>query len=419
MKRTGRKRLTKRQYNRINQAIERDDVRTIQRLLASGFPVDLEYSSNGCAFTTLCEHSSNVGAMKILKALIEAGADVNKSCGGWTPLIAACAGGHCAIVKERKRTNAEAVKLLLAAGADPNVKFNDGDDSRITPLIMAAEGNNLEIVRVLLQAGADPKAVTRKGVSALSAAAERNNRELVRLLTRAGSRENGPALLVPVREGNLALVRRLIRAGADVNRKGAMDMMAPYGTEGLTPLEVAIRARGWERGFVAAVGEKRSRLSVARAAEAKRKTKALLQIIRELVRAGADVNQPASRVDLGGGPLYQAVKAGDMELVKVLLKAAADPNADYVLHSAAGEGFVQIVESLVAAGADVNKRDNKGRTALQAASQSSAMLLEKAMEDVTGKLDSRKLARLEDDWKMRRARVIEILSRFAASSPTI
>lgn len=52
-----------------------------------------------------------------------------------------------------------ALQVLIAAGADPNVRDNDG----ATPLHMAAYTQNAKHARLLLEAGADPMAKTNVG----------------------------------------------------------------------------------------------------------------------------------------------------------------------------------------------------------------------------------------------------------------
>ena len=54
------------------------------------------------------------------------------------------------------------VSFLLAQGANPNIKCNDGR----TPLMYAASNDYPEIIRVLLKAGADPKIGDKTGWTA-------------------------------------------------------------------------------------------------------------------------------------------------------------------------------------------------------------------------------------------------------------
>lgn len=68
-------------------------------------------------------------------------------------------------------------------------------------------------------------------------------------------------------------------------------------------------------------------------------------------------------------PLHRAVSYGCLPIVKVLIAAGADLEAeDYLgrtpLLVASNDGRLLIVKALVAAGADVNAKDDRGYTAL-------------------------------------------------------
>jgi ankyrin repeat protein len=54
-----------------------------------------------------------------------------------------------------KRGDVEAVRWLLARGADPNARWSHWD-AEVTPLHLAAAQGNVDVVRLLLAAGADP-----------------------------------------------------------------------------------------------------------------------------------------------------------------------------------------------------------------------------------------------------------------------
>jgi hypothetical protein len=85
------------------------------------------------------------GNTLIIRGLLRAGADINAmhASEGGTPLLFAAVKGK-----------AQAVRLLLEKGADPNAR---GDDGR-TPLHWAARAGSVESVEYLLRAGADPRA---------------------------------------------------------------------------------------------------------------------------------------------------------------------------------------------------------------------------------------------------------------------
>ncbi|MDD4113928.1 MAG: ankyrin repeat domain-containing protein [Herbinix sp.] len=61
-----------------------------------------------------------------------------------------------------RRKDVDMVKLLLAYGADPDARINDGS----TALIIASQMENLDIVKELVKSGADINAVNKKNISA-------------------------------------------------------------------------------------------------------------------------------------------------------------------------------------------------------------------------------------------------------------
>src|SRR5256885_8150896 len=101
------------------------------------------------------------------------GADKN----GTTPLYKAAVQGET-----------EIVRVLLEAGADPNLESGGQDEG--TPLCAAASWGRTEVVRLLLQHGADPNAVETKQrgpMTALAWAQHGGYAEGVDLLVEAGA----------------------------------------------------------------------------------------------------------------------------------------------------------------------------------------------------------------------------------------
>ncbi len=140
-----------------------------------------------------------------------------KGPGGSTPLMYAALYG-----------DANAVRLLLDKGADPNVRNEAGASA----LMWAVD--DLEKTRLLLQRGADVKARSEDGRTALSIAASwSGSLAVVRLLLDAGadpSKSPGPrgpsALLSAAADlGDEALVRLLIERGADVKSAGPLPLI--------------------------------------------------------------------------------------------------------------------------------------------------------------------------------------------------
>ncbi len=74
--------------------------------------------------------------------------------------------------------NLEVVRLVLAAGADPNARQNHG----WTPLHSAANHGGVEMVRVLLEHGADPALANDNGQTALDIARAGKHADVIALL---------------------------------------------------------------------------------------------------------------------------------------------------------------------------------------------------------------------------------------------
>jgi ankyrin repeat protein len=110
------------------------------------------------------------GRTEAVEYLIKAGAEVNspsKNSLGVTPLQSAVAGGHL-----------EIIRLLLAAGASPNVRERGG----YTPLHAAAQNGDVEIVRCLIFGGANVDATSDNDEKPLDMALKSGHDEVANLL---------------------------------------------------------------------------------------------------------------------------------------------------------------------------------------------------------------------------------------------
>ena len=112
------------------------------------------------------------------------------------------------------------LKSLIDAKVELNVRSVDD----ITPLTAATILNQPEVVRILLDAGADVNAKDITGWTALIHSASANsNIEIARALIKARSDINArgihgnTALIMAALKGNIAFVKALVEAGADLN----------------------------------------------------------------------------------------------------------------------------------------------------------------------------------------------------------
>ncbi|HEX8845636.1 MAG TPA: ankyrin repeat domain-containing protein [Pyrinomonadaceae bacterium] len=159
------------------------------------------------------EEGEREQAYEVIKLLLAAGADVNLRAGAYdTPLT-------LAVSKEMER----AVELLIAAGADINAR----DDAGRTAYSYAAEIGNRKLKSILLAAGADPRigvAEYRRefGDSAFIQAAAAGRTDVVEALLAEGTdvnMVNGSDVTALMRVVNNSTLDALLSAGADVNRR--------------------------------------------------------------------------------------------------------------------------------------------------------------------------------------------------------
>ena len=176
------------------------------------------------------------GKADVVEYLIKYGADkTTTTIDGKTPLFKAAESGHKDTVKlligaETENTmilatkggNISVVRMLLDAGADPNMKSSRGD----TPLLMSANEGNLGITKLLLQRGAQPNIVGRSGYTPLHQAACNGNIDVVKELLEKGADPNMTSLfgstplhftVLQCTQGKKEMVKLLMDFGADVN----------------------------------------------------------------------------------------------------------------------------------------------------------------------------------------------------------
>jgi uncharacterized protein len=151
----------------IFEAAATGKINNVIRLLARDPDLVSAYANDGFQPLGL---ACFFGQADVAEYLVKAGASVNSKSRNnlkVAPIQSAAAGGHKKIVK-----------MLLANGADPNIREQGG----FTPLHAAAENGDEEMIRLLLYGGADLTLKNKQGKSALDLAMEGGHEKATLLL---------------------------------------------------------------------------------------------------------------------------------------------------------------------------------------------------------------------------------------------
>jgi ankyrin repeat protein len=97
--------------------------------------------------------------------------------------------GGNALIPACERAHVETVKLLLTTGIDVN-HVNDLGWTCLLEIVILGDGGprHVEAAKLVLAAGADPNLADRDGVSPLAHARRKGQEEIARLIERAGGR---------------------------------------------------------------------------------------------------------------------------------------------------------------------------------------------------------------------------------------
>ena len=343
--------------DQLHDAIAEGDVKGVKRILQSADLLNRSIGVHGTPLCIASRHNQLHIAKFLIQSGAEVNGTVSYESGGKTPLLVAIRNIHVDMAKLLIDSGADVnlcdlmvdetplmqatgmglanvVGWLLGSGGDPNKTAADG----LSAVHLAARAGNTEVMRLLLDAGAKAYLCTKEGIGyqALHIAAMKGHRHIVhqllqpkahpvslswwdrvksKVFSSAASESQAPlhplvdinavtlrggetplhlAVRFDMLGSHVGLVRDLVDAGININKKNADDESALY--------------------MACSNGKK--------------------DVVTILLKAGADVNigkrlvghKIRSKSMYQFTPLHVAVVANDLDLVKQLMDYGADLN---------------------------------------------------------------------------------------------
>jgi len=339
---------------------------------------------------TALMNASKTGALQGIQALLEAGAEVDArdSYTFQTALMWATAFNNADIVstliENGADVNARSAELIFS-GVQQGGVAGDQPNGGLTSVHHAARENAIEALEVLLAAGADPDILDPQGISPLRVAITNENWDLAKVLIESGANLNDGALVdlmeAPYKKfawqhaaknyedkTNVEeLTALMIEMGVDID--AVVEGAIPYfstgfvgdkGTEGQTAL------------YNAALGDRTETIAMllehgANPNSLNKGNTPLAALFN--VYTGFRPPNPANGDIVVEEPTFEE----KMVIADMLFEHGADVNTTVgtggnILHQAAAFGEDEVVEYLIEKGVDLSKKDDSGRTALDVAS---------------------------------------------------
>jgi ankyrin repeat protein len=271
------------------------------------------------------------------------------------------ASSGASLLEAIRRNDDSGVTVMIRAGADLNLP----DEHGTTPLMHAALLAGPRVVRRLLDGGAAVNAANRFGATALMWAVSQP--ENVILLLQRGANVNArasngwSALVAATRQSQLASMRILMAAGADVTSPDARRQILTASFQASRP---EVRRILGEAGLVV-----RSRADVA--GPVLNRAREDIDSLRHLLNVGFDSKESVVNLTNALPTFFLAARDGQLEAMRAMVEHGMDPKfvgtrgtTALTLAAGADRPNHKAIQFLIDHGADINRPDSDGRTAL-------------------------------------------------------
>lgn len=320
--------------NPLILAAKKGNSEIVNALIQAGANVNIR----GKEDETALMNAARSGDIKSVRLLIKSNAKLNLINGGGTALRRAV--GMLKYSKNKKSEYLNIMQTLIDAGAQPDKYYRPEGNEGWTPLYTAVDQNQLEAIKILLKAGADPniKSNDRWG----TAITRVQSIEAARLLIKGGAIDTGYPFLAGFRwryyKGRWKEMSKTLNIIAYLCNNG----FSARGGPGNKVLKHVIEKYFYYKRY--GKGEESIQL---------------FRIIRALANANVSLR---GNIEGCYSPLNEAIVYKAISLVKLLVKNGADVNyanapagyrgrCDTPLQIAIASGQTEIAEILIKAGA--------------------------------------------------------------------
>ncbi|CAN2103767.1 ankyrin repeat domain-containing protein [Wolbachia pipientis] len=375
-------------------AVEVGNLDMVRLLIDNGADVNARDDEN----KTSLHWAAHKGYLDMVKYLISKEADIGaKANGGRTPLHYAAQEGKLDVVKYLVWEKHADINARDSGGQTPLDYATNSKNNNVVEYLKQAQldlnnelsnavvENNIDKVKESIRRGADVNTKVKNGRTPLHYAAQEGKLDVVKYLVEekhADVNANDNDGFIPLHyaaaHGNLRLVKYMVEKGADFNAKcnrlrTPLHLAAMYGY-----IEVVkyLKERGAAFNLKGHYGQ-----SPLHSATINGK----LEVVKYLVKEGASIDD---KDQVGRTPLDYATKKGYKNIVEFLKQKQSRLDLSSEFQNAINEGNLDVAESLVDEGADVNVANGSGQTILHFAAGSDDLELVKRLLDKGASVNS-------------------------------